>query len=112
MPNAGAGTLSKPNGDRWSLKDDDRRRRSPSKVRLSRLDGKVQVLHEPNAASGGRPSRLEVGDFLVRDAHGPQRAELLRLIGRLVGDVDRGGSPILICISPPELPPHRSSRRG
>jgi hypothetical protein len=47
------------NGDRWSLiRDDD----------------KVQVLHEPSAASGGRPSRLEVGDFLVRDAHGPRRA--------------------------------------
>jgi hypothetical protein len=47
------------NGDRWSLIRDD---------------GKVQVLHEPNAASGGRPYRLEVGDFLVRDAHGPLRA--------------------------------------
>ena len=42
------------NGDRWSLIRDD---------------GKVQVLHEPNAASGGRPSRLAVSDFLVRDAH-------------------------------------------
>jgi hypothetical protein len=67
------------NGDRWSLIRDD---------------GKVQVLHEPNAASGGRPSYMEVGDFLVRDAHGPQHAELLRLIGTLVGDVDRSGSPI------------------
>jgi hypothetical protein len=67
------------NGDRWSLIRDD---------------GKAQVLHQPNAASGGRPSRLEVGDFLARDAHGPQHAELLRLIGTLVGDVDRGGSPI------------------
>jgi hypothetical protein len=34
------------NGDRWSLIRDD---------------GKAQVLHQPNAASGGRPSRLEVG---------------------------------------------------
>ena len=67
------------NGDRWSLIRDD---------------GNVQVLHEANAASGGRPFRLEVGDFLVRDAHGPQHAELLRLIGTPVGDVDRGGSPI------------------
>jgi hypothetical protein len=28
------------------------------------------------------PSRFEVGDFLVRDAHGPQHAQLLRLMGR------------------------------
>jgi len=55
---------------------------------LIRDDGKVLVLHEPNAASGGRLSRLEVGDFLVRDAHGPQHAELLRLIGTLVGEAD------------------------
>jgi hypothetical protein len=46
------------NGDRWSL---------------IREDGRIQVLHEPNAASGCRPSRLEIGDFLARDAHGPDR---------------------------------------
>jgi hypothetical protein len=62
------------NGDRWSL---------------IRQDGRIQVLHEPNAASGCRPSRLEIGDFLARDAHGPQHA-LLRLIGTLVGDVRPG----------------------
>jgi hypothetical protein len=69
------------NGDRWSLIQDDQ-------------SDRVLILHEPNAASGGRPSRLEVGDFLVRDAHGPQHAELLRLIGTLVGKIDGGGSPI------------------
>jgi hypothetical protein len=52
------------------------------------------VLREPNASSGGRPSRLEVGDFLVRDANGPQHAELLRLIGTLVSEGDWGGSPL------------------
>jgi hypothetical protein len=64
------------NGDRWSLVRDD---------------GKVQVLHEPNAASGGRPSRLELGDFLERDAYRPQHDELLRLIGTLVDNIDEGG---------------------
>ena len=54
-------------------------------------DGKAQVLHEPNAASGGRPSRLEVGDFLARGAHGPQHAELLRLIGTLASKGDWDG---------------------
>ncbi len=37
---------------------------------LIRDEGKVQVLHHPNAASGGRPSYMEVGDFLVGDAQG------------------------------------------
>jgi hypothetical protein len=69
------------NGDSWSLVRDEQ-------------SGRVMVLHEPNAASGGRPSRIEIGDFLIRDAHGPQHAELLRLIGTLVGNIDAGGSPI------------------
>jgi hypothetical protein len=69
------------NGDRWSLVRDDQ-------------TGKVLILHEPNAASGSKPSHLEVGDFLVRDVHGPQHAELLRLIGTLVVEIDWGGSPI------------------
>jgi hypothetical protein len=31
-------------------------------------------------------------DFLVRDAHGPQHAELLPLIGTLVDNIDEGGT--------------------
>jgi hypothetical protein len=81
MPNAMRELYRSSNGDRWSLIRDD-----PS--------GQVLILHEPNAASGGRPSRLEVGDFLVRDAHGPQHAELLRLIATLIGKIDGDGSPI------------------
>jgi hypothetical protein len=79
MPQAMRELYRSANGDRWSLIRDDE---------------KVLVLHEPNAASGGKTSLIEVGDFLVRDAHGPQHAELLRLIGTLVSDIDRGGSPI------------------
>ena len=41
-----------------------------------------------------RPSRIQIGDFLTQDAHGPQHTELLRLIGTLVGNIDAGGSPI------------------
>lgn len=59
------------NGDRWSLVRD--------------LDsGRVFIRHEPNMPSGGQPSEVAVGDFLVGDANGPQHAELLRLIGTLV----------------------------
>ncbi len=68
------------NGDRWALVMDD-------------ANGRPQVLHEPNRASGGRTSRIEVGDFLTRDAHGPQHAELLRLIGTLVESSSKGAEP-------------------
>jgi len=67
------------NGDNWALVLDD-------------ATGRPQVLHEPNRASGGRASRTEIGDFLTRDAHGPQHAELLRLIGTLVEETAEGVS--------------------
>ena len=67
------------NGDRWVLV-------------LNDANGRPQVLHEPNRSSGGRASRTEIGDFLIRDAHGPQHAELLRLIGTLVDESAEGVS--------------------
>ncbi len=76
MPQIGRVLYRSANGDNWSLVRDD-------------ASGVPQVLHEPNQSSGGRPSRLGIGDFLSRDAHGPQHAELLRLIGTLV-DSDGG----------------------
>lgn len=59
------------NGDRWDLV------REPG-------SGRVFVRHRPNAPSGGRATEIEVGEFLARGGHGPQHAELLRLIGTLV----------------------------
>jgi len=44
----------------------------------------VFIKHEPNAASGGDISLIEVGEFLVQKSHGPQHGELLRLIGTLI----------------------------
>jgi hypothetical protein len=62
---------SSPNGDRWLLvRDRDR----------------VFIRHQPNASSGGRTDDIEVGDFLSRGGHGPEKQELLRLIGSLVKD--------------------------
>ncbi len=59
------------NGDRWLLvRDSD--------------TGRVYVRHEPNAASGGKPSDIEIGAFLARGGKGPEHQELLRLIGTLV----------------------------
>ena len=62
-----------PNGDRWDLV------REPA-------SGRVLVRHRPNAASGGRASEVEVGEFLARGGRGPEHAALLRLIGALVGE--------------------------
>jgi hypothetical protein len=59
------------NGDRWYLADDS-------------AVGRVFVRHEPNVASGGRPSDIEIGTFLSRGGQGPEKQELLRLIGTLV----------------------------
>ena len=75
MPQAAKVLYRSANGDTWTLVRDD-------------ASGAPQVLHEPNPASGGRPSRTGIGDFLSRDAHGPQHAELLRLIGTLT-ELDR-----------------------
>jgi hypothetical protein len=51
----------------------------------------VFVRHEPNAASGGRPTELEIREFLVRGGRGPEHQELLRLIGTLVDDTPADG---------------------
>ena len=42
------------------------------------------VRHEPNPASGGKTSDIEIGTFLSRGGQGPEKQELLRLIGTLV----------------------------
>jgi hypothetical protein len=63
---------SSPNGDRWYLARDV-------------APGQVFIWHEPNSSSGGKATRIDVGVFLGRDTHTPERQELLRLIGTLVG---------------------------
>jgi hypothetical protein len=62
-----------PNGDRWLLGHE------PD-------SGRVFVRHIPNLPSGGKPSDAEIGAFLCERNYGPQRVELLRLIGTLVGN--------------------------
>jgi hypothetical protein len=58
------------NGDVWHL------------VRTG--TGGVFVNHQPNEASGGRPSSEEVAAFLATHPYGPQHQALLSLIGSLV----------------------------
>jgi hypothetical protein len=59
------------NGDRWCLVYDS-------------TAGQVFVRHEPNLASGGKVTDIEIGAFLSRSGQGPEKQELLRLIGTLV----------------------------
>jgi len=59
-----------PNGDRWLLARDPE-------------TGRVFVRHEPNLPSGGQVADV-VGAFLIAAGNGPEKQELLRLIGTLV----------------------------
>jgi hypothetical protein len=59
------------NGDRWLLVCDTD-------------SGRVFVRHEPNLSSGGQVADIEIGAFLIGAGSGPEKQELLRLIGTLV----------------------------
>jgi hypothetical protein len=57
------------NGDRWYL--------------LREADSKrMLVRHQPNRASGGRSSVMELDAFLS-EGHGPQQEALLRLLNEI-----------------------------
>jgi hypothetical protein len=67
----GPSDSSSANGDRWLLA-------------LDSDTGRVFVRHEPNLPSGGQVADIEIGAFLIADGTGPEKQELLRLIGTLV----------------------------
>ena len=74
------------NGDRWLLAIDSD-------------TGRVFVRHEPNLPSGGQVADIEIGAFLIAAGNGPEKQELLRLIGTLVrARMPRGpkGVPMLV----------------
>jgi hypothetical protein len=74
-----------PNGDRWFLGRDP-------------ATGDVFVRHQPNAASGGRPSDIDIGAFLGGGRRNPEHQALLHLIGTLVeGGVERSATPSALC---------------
>ena len=66
------------NGDRWLLA-------------LDSDTDRVFVRHEPNLPSGGQVADIEIGAFLIRARSGPEKQELLRLIGTLVRAPSRSG---------------------
>ena len=45
---------------------------------------RVFVRHEPNIPSGGHVADIDLGAFLIAAGNGPEKQELLRLIGTLV----------------------------
>jgi hypothetical protein len=69
MPIATRDLYRSANGDRWILVRDD--------------TGRVLVRHEANRASGGTVTESEIAEFLGQDGLGPEKQELLRLIGSL-----------------------------
>src|SRR5260221_12963021 len=75
MPNTEKTIYRSPNGDQWYLVEE------PGSERMF-------VRHQPNRASGGQSSLIEVVDFLA-EGHGPQHEALLRLLGNveLLGNV-------------------------
>ena len=80
MPIATRDLYRSANGDRWLLVRDDR--------------GRVFVRHEANPASGGTVTDSEIAEFLTQGGLGPEKQELLRLIGSLAEyRVTSGGSP-------------------
>jgi len=46
--------------------------------------GRVFVRHEPNLPPGGQVADIEIGAFLIAAGNGPEKQELLRLIGTLI----------------------------
>jgi hypothetical protein len=62
---------SSSNGDCWLLACD------PD-------SGRLFVRHEANVPSGGQVTDIELGAFLTASGQGPEKQELLRLIGTLV----------------------------
>ena len=66
------------NGDRWLIRHDN---------------GRAFVRHEANLASDGTVTDSEIADFLTQDGLGPEKQELLRLIGSLADyRITPGGS--------------------
>jgi hypothetical protein len=57
-------------GDMWSL----------SRNR----DGDVVVLHQPNRASAGKSSEIDLSTFLAKQNQGPEHNALRQLIGELI----------------------------
>jgi hypothetical protein len=57
-------------GDTWSL--------------CRSRNGDIVVSHQPNRASGGKPSEVDLSTFLAKVNEGPEHQALRQLIGELI----------------------------
>jgi hypothetical protein len=57
---------------------------SPGQVGRRRRWLGPEPLSQPNLPSGGQVANIEIGAFLIAAGNGPEKQELLRLIGTLV----------------------------
>ena len=66
------------NGDRWLV------------VRVGERDA-IFVRHEPNRASGGQPSEVDIETFMARGPDSPEGKALIDLLDRLRAEQVREG---------------------
>ncbi|PBB99556.1 hypothetical protein CK224_08485 [Mesorhizobium sp. WSM3862] len=77
------GSLHKSNGDRWLV------------VKVGERD-EIFVRHEPNRASGGQPSEVDIETFIARGVESPEGKALIDLLDQLRGEQDRAGMETLV----------------
>jgi hypothetical protein len=78
-----------PNGDRWAL------------CRVQ--SGKLMVSHQPNKASGGRASEIDVEVFLSQDGRGPEHQALIEALANLDGGQSNGERDVLSVVTADKL---------
>jgi hypothetical protein len=52
-------------------------------------DGDAVVSHQPNRASGGKPSEIDLSSFLAKGNQRPEHQALRKLIGDLIESSER-----------------------
>lgn len=68
---------SSPNGDRWAL--------------CRQESGKLVVSHQPNRASGGQSSEVDVELFLSQGRSGPEQQALIEALANVEGSTTNDG---------------------
>ncbi|TIQ29963.1 MAG: hypothetical protein E5X48_29450 [Mesorhizobium sp.] len=78
MSNPSRAFYTSSNGDRWLV------------VRVGERD-EIFVRDEPNLASGGQPSEVDIETFMARGPGSPEGKALIDLLDRLRAEQDREG---------------------
>ena len=78
MSNLSRAFYTSSNGDRWLV------------VRVGER-GEIFVRHEPNRASGGQPSEVDIETFMARGPSSPEGKALIDLLDQLRDGQDREG---------------------